>query len=79
MPDLTTIVLIAGLMGFGGFAFGYGVREFITRSRNGLGPPQLAASSASISSNRSCYCGTLFDRALVPKPLSSFEIFGVAI
>ncbi len=31
MPDLTTIVLIAGLAGFTGFALGYGLRDFISR------------------------------------------------
>jgi len=34
MPDLTTIVLIAGLAGFTGFTLGYGVREFISRRRH---------------------------------------------
>jgi hypothetical protein len=31
MPDLTIVVLIAGLTGF---ALGYGVREFISRRRH---------------------------------------------
>jgi len=34
MPDLTTIVLIAGLAGFTGFALGYGLRDFISRRRH---------------------------------------------
>jgi hypothetical protein len=34
MPDLTTIVLIAGLAGFAGFTLGYGVRDFISRRRH---------------------------------------------
>jgi hypothetical protein len=34
MPDLTTIVLIAGLAGFADFTLGYGVREFISRRRH---------------------------------------------
>jgi hypothetical protein len=48
MPDLTTMVLIAGLAGVAGFTLGYGVRDFhfpsptpsresASRSRNGLG------------------------------------------
>jgi len=33
-PDLTTVVLIAGLTGVAGFALGYGVRDFISRRRH---------------------------------------------
>jgi hypothetical protein len=34
MPDLTTMVLIAGLAGVAGFTLGYGVRDFISRRRH---------------------------------------------